>query len=333
MTKTRIRFGFTLVELLVVIAIIGVLVALLLPAVQTAREAARRMQCTNNLKQIGLAIHNYHDSMGRFPSGFLFQAPGMANRADRPNRAAGFSWHTLILPQIEQANLYNQLNFQLGMWQQPNRQIIATQLKIAVCPSAVNPVKVFRVGSGSEANSDADPGITATNYVGCGGAFTQSQYYDSPEPQRNGIIIEDSSLRFSNVEDGTSNTFLVGETIYWGVGTDDPNTTNNFYWDATWFGHFKKDTGGRADAPECLMRTGQYRMNPPKVAAALVQRNTFSSRHPNGANFCMADGSTRFVSTTIDHTESVYNGTVLPGNAGTFQRLCARNDGMTIGDF
>jgi prepilin-type processing-associated H-X9-DG protein len=81
------------------------------------------------------------------------------------------------------------------------------------------------------------------------------------------------------------------------------------------------------------MRTGQYRMNPPKVAPVLTQRNTFSSRHPNGANFVLADGSTRFVSTTVDHTESVYNGQVLPPGAGVFQRLCARNDGLTIGDF
>src|SRR5262245_49820062 len=133
MASTR-RFGFTLVELLVVIAIIGVLVALLLPAVQTAREAARRMQCTNNLKQIGLAIHNYHDIHNRFPSGFLFQAPGMNGRGDRPNRAPGFSWHSLILPQLEQANLYNALNFGLGLWQQPNRAVIATPLKVAICP-------------------------------------------------------------------------------------------------------------------------------------------------------------------------------------------------------
>jgi prepilin-type N-terminal cleavage/methylation domain-containing protein/prepilin-type processing-associated H-X9-DG protein len=327
------RAAFTLVELLVVIAIIGVLVALLLPAVQSAREAARRMQCTNNLKQIGLAIHNYHDTFNRFPSGFIFQAPGMSGRGDRANRAAGFSWHTFILPQLEQANLYNQLNFQLGLWQQPNRQVVSSQLKVAVCPSAVNPVKNFRVGTASDANGFADPGLTATNYVGCAGAFTQSAYYDSPDAQKNGIIIEDSNLRFANVEDGTSNTFLVGETIYFGVGTDDPATVNNFYWDATWFGHFKKDTGGRADSPESLMRAGQYRMNPPKVAAVLVQRNTFSSRHPNGANFVLADGSTRFVSQNIDHTETPYNGQVLPGNAGTFQRLCARNDGMAIGDF
>src|SRR5205085_4937841 len=148
------------------------------------------------------------DSQGRFPSGFIFQAPGMANRADRPNRAAGFSWHTFILPQLEQQNLYNQLNFQLGMWQQPNRQVISTQLKVAVCPSASNPVKNFRVGSGSEANSFADPGLTVTNYVGCGSAFTQNQYYDSLEPQGNGIIIEDTKHRFSNVEEGTSKTLL-----------------------------------------------------------------------------------------------------------------------------
>src|SRR5262245_13027393 len=162
-----IRFGFTLVELLVVIAIIGVLVALLLPAVQPAREAARRMQCVNNLKQIGLAIHSYHDTFNRFPSGFLFQAPAMANRADRANRAPGFSWHTLILPQLEQANLYNQLNFQLGMWQQPNRTVIATPLKVAVCPSANNSAKNFRVGVSSDPNGFEDPGIAVTNYVGC----------------------------------------------------------------------------------------------------------------------------------------------------------------------
>src|SRR5947208_16388172 len=102
------------------------------------------------------------------------------------------------------------------MWQPPNRQIISTPLKVAICPSASNPVKNFRVGSGSEPNSFVDPGITVTNYVGCGGAFTQSQYYDSSEPQRNGIIMEDTSLRFSNIEDVSYNSFLAAETVYFG---------------------------------------------------------------------------------------------------------------------
>jgi len=325
------RFGFTLVELLVVIAMIGVLVALLLPAVQTAREAARRMQCTNNLKQIGLAIHNYHDVQGRFPCGFVYQTPRLLARGDRPNRAPGFSWHTLILPQLEQANLYNSLNFGLGMWQQPNRAIIATPLKVAVCPSATNPVKNFRIGTSSDPNGYDNPGVAATNYVGVAGSFVQSAYYDQPEPRKNGIIFEDANLRFANVIDGSSNTFLAGETIYFGAGSD--VGANSFLWDTTWYGHFKKDTGGTADSPESVMRSGEFRMNPAKVAADNVKRNTFSSRHPGGANFVMADGSTRYVSETVNHTETPFSGTDLSATAGTFQRLCSRNDGLTIGDF
>jgi prepilin-type N-terminal cleavage/methylation domain-containing protein/prepilin-type processing-associated H-X9-DG protein len=323
--------GFTLVELLVVIAIIGVLVALLLPAVQTAREAARRMQCTNNLKQIGLAIHNYHDVQGRYPSGMIYQTPRLLARGDRPSRAPGFSWHTLILPHLEQQGLYSSFNFGLGMWQQPNRALVATPLNVAICPSAVNPTKHFRIGTSSDPNGYDNPGVAATNYVGCAGSFVQSAYYDQPDQRRNGIIIEDGNYRFSNVTDGTSNTFLAGETVYFGIGSD--VGTGNFYWDATWYGHFKKDMGGTADSPESIMRSGEFRMNPPKVAADNVKRNTFSSRHPSGANFVFADGSTRFINTTIHHTETPYAGGDLSGNAGTFQRLCARNDGLTIGDF
>jgi prepilin-type N-terminal cleavage/methylation domain-containing protein/prepilin-type processing-associated H-X9-DG protein len=326
-----IRHAFTLVELLVVIAIIGVLVALLLPAVQTAREAARRMQCTNNLKQIGLAIHGYHDVQGRFPSGFVYQTPRLLARGDRPNRAPGFSWHSLILPQLEQANLYSSLNFGLGMWQQPNRTIVATPLKVAVCPSAVNPSKWFKVGSASDQWGFDDPGLAATNYLGCAGSFVQSAYYDQPVQRKNGIIIEDGDFRFSNVEDGTSNTFLAGESIFFGSGGS--TIPGNFFWDPTWFGHFRHDLGGTADSPESVMRTGEFRMNPPKVAADNVKRNTFSSRHPGGANFVMADGATRSVNETINHTETPFSGSDLPGTAGTFQRLCARNDGLAIGDF
>jgi prepilin-type N-terminal cleavage/methylation domain-containing protein/prepilin-type processing-associated H-X9-DG protein len=325
------RPGFTLVELLVVIAIIGVLVALLLPAVQSAREAARRMQCTNHLKQIGLAAHNYHDIHGCFPSGMVYQTPQMANRADRPNRAPGFSWHTLILPQLEQQTLYSALNFGLGMNVPPNRAIVATPLKVAICPSAVNPSKHFKVGTGSDQFGFDDPGLAATNYVGCAGAFVQSAYYDQPVERKNGIVIEDGNIRFANVEDGTSNTFLAGESVFFGTGGS--TIAGNFFWDPTWYGHFRHDLGGKADAPESIMRSGEFRMNPPKVASDNVKRNTFSSRHPGGANFALGDGSTRFVSQAVQHTETTYSGMVLPGSAGTFQRLCARNDGLAVADF
>jgi prepilin-type N-terminal cleavage/methylation domain-containing protein/prepilin-type processing-associated H-X9-DG protein len=326
-----IRRAFTLVELLVVIAIIGVLVALLLPAVQSAREAARRMQCTNHLKQIGLAMHNYHDVQGVFPSGMIYQTPQLTARGDRPNRAPGFSWHTLILQQLEQGSLYSSLNFGLLMNQPPNRAIVSTVLKVAVCPSAVNPSKHFKVGTASDQFGFDDPGLAATNYVGCAGSFVQSAYYDQPTERKNGIIIEDGNFRFSNVEDGTSNTLIAGESVYFGTGGN--TIPGNFFWDPTWYGHYRHDLGGKADAPECIMRSGEFRMNPPKVAADNVKRNTFSSRHPGGANFVLADGSTRFINQTVQHTETPFGGQMLSSNAGTFQRLCARNDGIAIGDF
>ena len=328
MTRYR-RPAFTLIELLVVIAIIAILIGLLLPAVQKVREAAQKLQCTNNLKQIGLAMHAYHDANRRLPAGFLFQAPGMANRADRANRAPGFSWHTLILPYIEQSGVYSQLNLSLGMSVAPNRAAIATTLKIARCPSAANPATHFRVGTAADPFGYDNPGIAITNYVGCAGAFVQSAYYDQPDDRKNGLLFEDAKITLEAVPDGTSNTILAGETVQFGSGSD--VGAGNFYWDATWYGHFKKDTGGRADAPECLMRAGEYRMNPPAVAADVTKRNTFSSRHAGGANFVFGDGSVRFIPETINHTETAYSSPIPWGAIGAFQRLCSRNDGQVIG--
>jgi prepilin-type processing-associated H-X9-DG protein len=154
----------------------------------------------------------------------------------------------------------------------------------------------------------------------------QSAYFDQPEPRRNGIMIEDSRLGMQAVRDGTSNTILAGESVYYGNGGN--VGTGNFFWDPTWFGHFRHDLGGRADAPECVLRAGEFRINPPQVAADNVKRNSFSSRHPGGANFAMADGSVRFISQTIQHSETPY---VNPIPAfGVFQRLCGRNDGQAV---
>ncbi len=318
----RTRPGFTLVELLVVIAIIGVLVGLLLPAVQAAREAARRMQCTNNLKQIGLAVHNYVDAQRIFPSGFYFQGPGMIDRGDRARRLPGFTWTSSLLPYIEQSAIFNQLDFRLRIYVAPNRVLVASRVPLAVCPSAPNPSTHKAMGTTGTGFGYSDPGILATNYVGCGGSFVTSQYYSAEAGRKNGIIMEDTRLNFGSITDGTSNTILAGETIYYGNGT-----AGSFLWDPTWFGHYQV-ASGTADAPEAIMRVGQFRTNPPSLASADIKRNSFSSKHVGGSNFVLADGSVHFMSQTIQHTETPYSATVNWATIGAFQRLCGRDDGQ-----
>ena len=318
------RNAFTLVELLVVIAIIGILVGLLLPAVQAAREAARRMQCTNNLKQIGLAVHNYVDTNRVFPSGFYFQGLGMTARGDRANRLPGFTWTSSILPYIEQSAIFNQLDFRARLYLAPNRVLVSSVIPSAVCPSSANPT-IHKAMGAAQPFAFADPGLLATNYVGCGGSFTTSQYYSAEAERKNGIIMEDTKLHFGSITDGTSNTFLAGETVYHGTGT-----VGSFTWDPTWFGHYQVATG-TADAPEAIMRGGQFRTNPPSIASADIKRNSYSSKHVGGANFVLADGSVHFIAQTIQHTETPFAAGLNWTNVGVFQRLCSRNDGQVAG--
>jgi len=332
--------GFTLIELLVVIAIIAVLIALLLPAVQQAREAARRSQCKNNLKQIGLAIHNYAGTHGLFPPGFLFQNPkmpkdsnGIYDRSNRTNRSPGWGWSTMILPFLEQAPLYNRIQFDgRGLWESPNDEVIKTRISLANCPSAVNP-QFVQIGTASSNPGFVNPGIAAANYLACPGSFVNSAYYNSTAAVKNGILFEDSDIRFRDITDGTSNTILIGEVTFWGNGKD--SGTGGFLWDPSWYGRFESGNNGRAGATESQMRPGAYRINPPSLATSdLIKRNSYSSQHTGGATFLLADGSVRFISETVQHTQTGF-GTSGPNwnNVGTFQKLCGRNDGTMIGEF
>jgi prepilin-type N-terminal cleavage/methylation domain-containing protein/prepilin-type processing-associated H-X9-DG protein len=200
--------GFTLIELLVVIAIIGILTALLLPAVQAAREAARRTECVNNLKQWGLALHNYHDTYKAFP---------MTNAQNYLPNVQGFSPQARLLPRIEQANLHDTLDFSQPAFTGPFNSLVpnplfaksfATPLSVALCPS--DPAPSQNVGAGGSEYS----GI---NYMVSFGSGTGPNY--DLRWRTDGVVYEDSGVAFSSVTDGTSNTVFMSETVR-SVGPD-----------------------------------------------------------------------------------------------------------------
>lgn len=208
MVQHHRRRGFTLVELLVVIAIIGILVALLLPAVQAAREAARRAQCTNQLKQWALAAHNYHDTFLAFP---------MTNAQNYQPNSQGFSPQARILPFIEQANLQAKFDFTQPAFTGPFNALVpnpqfaaafATPLKVALCPS--DPAPILNQGAGGSTYS----GI---NYMMSYGSGTKTHY--DLRWRTDGFVYENSGVRFGDITDGTSNTVMMSETVR-SVGPD-----------------------------------------------------------------------------------------------------------------
>jgi prepilin-type N-terminal cleavage/methylation domain-containing protein len=194
------RSAFTLIELLVVIAIIAVLVGLLLPAVQKVREAAARTQCANNLKQMGLALHNFHDSYGHFPSGYLCPQP----KTDIFYTAPGWSWAAQMLPYMEQQNLYQLINFTVPVEDPSNLAIRTTVLKLFVCPSDRS-TGIFTIY-----NTSGAPMVQAATSSYAGNFGTGFMYLVPPD-QGTGVLFRNSQVRLTDITDGTSNTFVVGE--------------------------------------------------------------------------------------------------------------------------
>ena len=270
------RRGFTLIELLAVTAIIVILVSLLLPAVQQAREAARRAQCNNNLKQIGLALHSYHDAHRVLPPGFVAGAP-------YPATSNGWGWSALILPQLDQAPLSNAANFNLPVEHPDNAVAVGASLAVYHCPSDQTHGGSFAI-SDSLGNTMMQAGVSS--YAGTVGDDAS----DADGLTGNGCFYRNSGTRFSNIIDGTSTTVLVGERA-WG------------FVNGSWVGAPNRG----------LVRAGAY--NPWIFATAsspvfvLAHNNwiniftdsdggldDFSSLHFGGAHLLFADGSVRFIS-------------------------------------
>ncbi len=325
-TRRRcINSGFTLVELLVVIAIIGILIALLLPAVQAAREAARRMNCSNNLKQIGIALHNYHDAMRQFPSGFI-----NGQRADPQ-----WGWAALILPYMEQGPLHQTLDVK-GRSLSATLSIASsdTQVDEALrtlisgyrCPSDTandyvsgTNVSIERVWT-DRFNYVYDPPVSS--YVGSVGLYNSPFGIDMMSGDNNGILYGNSMIAFRDVLDGTSNVLAVGER-------------SNKCWPgpATWLGPNTMTN----DANGIYFTVGHvlYPINDETPTGAPHCQNGFASYHPGGAMFVFCDGSVHFLSETIE------SNTPVPANAsyprdqiGMFQQLGIRDDGRPLsGDF
>ena len=222
MSPHRYRSGFTLVELLVVIAIIGTLVGLLLPAVQAARESARRSTCQNNLKQLGVALHNYHDAMRVFPRGNKCTTSALPPQSASPGdpTATREPWTVAILPYAENVALYSKFDFNQAFSSNVSQSLQQTTL------SGTNPNPAAQNTNNPLFNCPSDPGVPAAplknNYFGVMGGVTasgQGAAWTSPnsnpyEIYNNGILFLNSARGIKNITDGTSKTFLVGETTY-----------------------------------------------------------------------------------------------------------------------
>jgi len=338
----RYRAGFTLIELLVVIAIIAVLIALLLPAVQQAREAARRSQCKNNLKQIGLALHNYHDTYRLFPPGYIDGHPSITGDP----KHGGWSWQAQILPQLEQGPLFEQFDFDFhphgvpGTASDPaglNQGLVATPQPVFSCPSDVKPVTRSRHGSGTDGHVGA---IALSSYCGVLGPYdgqgcTTGGDTVTTSVRNTGLLIVNNCRRMGQIVDGTSNTLAVGEVTY--LEPQPPSAEASTV--QVLYGSVQQQGG-----PNCANR-GRYGAGPfnhlrsmrQKLNGAAGLHRAFHSQHTGGAHFLVCDGSVRFVSENISHSAQNFmrGGKPHPNGPfkGLYQRLSCMADGQVVTEF
>jgi prepilin-type N-terminal cleavage/methylation domain-containing protein len=304
------KSGVTLIELLVSIAIIGTLVSLLLPAVQSARESSRRTSCTNNIKQLALACHQYETSMRVFPPGTTYSKPD-----GDPSGVANFGWNAIILGHLQQQAIVRQLGLPSAQLHDvlngPLAEIAKAELPMTRCPS----------DTGSALNYDrpfgpkyGDLAAAKSNYVGNHGTrfITREQKKQDPNFDSFGMFWPDSKLSEAAVNDGTSNTILLGERA-----TRD--------WAGVWIGVRNDNSIGDVGLRQALA-ISDVRIN----ARGDDTRRGYSSEHPGGALFAFGDGHVDFLQEDIEFNQSGATSNLMneKKQMGLFQRLLRRNDGL-----
>ena len=262
------------------IAIIGVLVALLLPAVQQAREAARRSQCKNNLKQIGLALNNYHDTHRAFPPGYLYRVGSSSENA------SGFGWGAMILPYMDQASLYAQFNWNIPLWDIGNEPARTRHLSVFLCPS--DPVS---------SGSFVEMGPTPERYaMGCYVGNFGPPDLDATQEQRGGMFSRNSKTRTSDVPDGLSNTLLTGERVNGPFRTAGAHGVHVTY-ETTWCGAVREWDDASDDHGHMVLFQSGHVPN-----GSLSDDRDVSAPHVGLAQFLLGDGSVRAIRVNINLT-------------------------------
>ena len=368
--QVRIRpsnLGLSLIEVLVTLGIVALLLGLLLPAIQQSRSAARRAQCQNNLRQMGLALHSYHELHNGFPPGY---APmKLMGKEDDQRWAAwhsSYAWGTLLLPQLSEGGLYSQLevtrvSLEEAVDDPAKAPLLQTSLKVFRCPSDLGgdtresaplpPIRqvidrdggvngeVVGTVAGGTSSYVANAGYFATYHPGSPVDPMWLPYREEWTGKNNGLFYTGSHVQIAEITDGTSQTIAIGERGW-------------FQGSSTWVGTANVMGDGPASAPACLGRV-YWRINElpdlpgtkvtPSNGLIIEQPETgaeaFGSYHAHGANFLFADGSVRFLNEKIEsRPTTTENVTPIDGISekellGTFQRLGIRNDGFSVAEF
>jgi len=338
-TRLSFRRAFTLVELLVVIAIIGVLVALLLPAVQYAREAARRMSCGNNLKQIGIALHTYHDTFKVFPPALIGSGRWNAAGQTPPHLVANTTGWVLMLPQLEQTGMSGIYNYGMPssvsspygmpfinnvntslMPTNPNTQVYSKRMEILTCPSDTYPAQILNRLPGTTTDFYEANNVARSNYLfSAGGTTDYNARYDTIYFLDKGMFGNDGAGGMQDCTDGSSNTIAVGESKqshrgktasvfgpYWGAGT---HTCCHGYTPRNQNANILNSGGGNAALrPQQTVTYGQMFNVNFDYSWDFTNRQYawgFGSYHPNGGQFVMCDGAVKFLNQNIAYDGGV----------------------------